>query len=172
MQLSWTSQQPRLHPWRALFTGLLVLVVGWISVVLVFVLVIALAFFLLWVSLPNLGFLIGTIGLSALGLAVSVFWLSIVFFSKLVVAAMIGSWLFNRFNSKLAQSRIWPVVVGVILYALLASIPYLGGLVATIATLLGLGALWMVATQRGGTGDLPVMEPTIAAENPGLSPVS
>lgn len=168
-QLNRASQQPRRRFWRSLFTGLLVFTMGWISIALVFVLVIALALFLLWVSLPNLGFLTGTIGVSAVGLTVSVFWLAIVFFSKLIVSAWIGDLIFQRLNSRYAQSRVWPLVVGIIVYTLLASIPYLGFLVAAISTLLGLGALWMVAMQREPAEAKPILVP--APEIPELSVV-
>jgi hypothetical protein len=172
MQLIASREQARQHPWRALGTGLVVFFFGWILVLLVFLLVLALAIFLLWISLPNLGFLTGTIGLSALGLAVSVFWLSIVFFSKLVVAAMIGSMLFKRFFPKYAQSRVWPFVVGAVIYALLASIPYLGWLIMVISTFLGLGALWMVAFQHSQPQDTSMPGLAPAGENLDMSLVS
>jgi hypothetical protein len=145
-QLSMASEQTRLKPWRALLTGLLVFVLGWIAALLVFLLVLALALFFYWVSLPTLGFFTGAIGLMTLGLAVSIFWLSIAYFSKIVVAYLVGALIFRRFIPKYAQTRIWPFLTGVIIYALLASIPYLGWLIALVATLFGLGAIWMLSS--------------------------
>ena len=69
VQLSMASEQTRIKPWRSLLTGLLVFFLGWIVAVLIFVLVLALAFFFYWVSLPTLGFFTGAIGLMTLGLA-------------------------------------------------------------------------------------------------------
>jgi cytoskeletal protein CcmA (bactofilin family) len=148
-QLSWAGEQAHTKPWQAFLTGLLVLVIGWFAAVIAGVLVLALAVFLYWVSLPNLAFLLGSLGLIALGLATVIFWLSIVYFSKIIVAALVGKLLFQRFMPKYAHSRVWPFVVGVFLYALLASVPYLGWVVAVITTLFGLGALWM--TSQSGT---------------------
>jgi len=147
-QLSYAGEQARKHPWRTLLTGLLVFVVGWFVALLATLLILALAIFFYWVSLPNLGFLIGTLGLSSIGIAISIFWLDIVFFSKIVVAFLCGSLFFKRFLPKYAHRRIWPFLLGVIVYALLASIPYLGWLVAVIVTFLGLGAIWKLTAMR------------------------
>ena len=148
MQLSMASEQTRIRPWRSLLTGLLVFVLGWIVALLILVLVMALALFFYWVSLPTLGFFTGAIGLMTLGVAVSIFWLSIAYFSKIVIAFLVGSLIFKRFFPKYAQTRIWPFLTGVIIYALLASIPYLGWLIAVIATLFGLGGIWMLSGSR------------------------
>ena len=147
-QLTMASEQTRLKPWRALLTGLLVFVLGWIVAVLIFVLVLALAFFFYWVSLPNLGFFTGAFGLMALGFALSIFWLSIAYFSKIVIAFLVGSLIFKRFIPQRSQVRIWPFLTGVFLYALLASIPYLGWLIAVVTTLFGLGAIWMLSNSH------------------------
>ena len=147
-QLSLAGEQVRISPWRSFLTGLLVFVIGWFAALLALIIILALAIFFYWVSLPNLGFLVGTIGLSSLGIAISIFWLSIVFFSKIVIAYLCGSLFFKRFLPKYTQRRIWPFLLGVVVYALLASIPYLGWLVALIATFLGLGALWKLTSAR------------------------
>ena len=147
-QLSFAGEQVRKNPWRSLLTGLLVFVIGWFAALLALLIILALAIFFYWASLPNLGFLTGTIGLSTLGIALSIFWLDIVFFSKIVVAFLCGSLFFKRFLPKYAHRRIWPFLAGVIVYALLASIPYLGWLVAVIVTFLGLGAIWKLSSMR------------------------
>jgi hypothetical protein len=147
-QLSYAGEQARKSPWRSLITGLLVFVIGWFVALLALLLILALAIFFYWLSLPNLGFLTGTIGLSSLGIAISIFWLDIVFFSKIVIAFLCGTLFFKRFLPKYAHRRVWPFLVGVVVYALLASIPYLGWLVAVIATFLGLGAIWKLSSMR------------------------
>ena len=63
-----------------------------------------------------------------------------------MVAYLVGSLIFRRFIPKYAQTRIWPFLTGVVIYALLASIPYLGWLIAVVATLFGLGAIWMLSS--------------------------
>ncbi len=162
-QLNMASEQTRLKPWRALLTGLLVFVLGWIVAILIFVLVLALAFFFYWVSLPNLGFFTGVFGLMALGFALSIFWLSIAYFSKIVIAFLIGTLIFKRFLPQRTRAKIWPFLTGVFIYALLASIPYLGWLIAVITTLFGLGAIWMLSNTRR----MPELQPDSQMENTG-----
>jgi hypothetical protein len=97
------------------------------------------------VTLANMGFLLGTLGLTGLGLGVSVFWFSIAYVSKLIIAILVGRLLLQRLAPRYAQSNLWPTLLGIVLYALVASIPYLGWVVATIVTFFGLGALWAVS---------------------------
>jgi cytoskeletal protein CcmA (bactofilin family) len=169
MQLSMASEQTRIRPWRSLLAGLLVFVLGWIVALLIFVLVLALALFFYWVSLPTLGFFTGTIGLMTLGVVLSIFWLSIAYFSKIVIAFLVGSLIFKRFLPKYAQTRIWPFLTGVVIYALLASIPYLGWLIAVVATLFGLGAIWLLSVSRKQPDAESDAQLATAAESPDLS---
>jgi hypothetical protein len=162
-QLSWAGEKLRASPWRSLGTGLLVFIVGWILVLLLTALIIVLAIFFYWVSLPNLGFLVGTLGLGSMGVGISIFWLSIMYFSKIVVATLVGKLLFRRFIPKYANNRILPFLVGVVIYVLLASIPYLGWLIMVIATLLGLGAIWISFVSR---------KPLVAEEIVSIGPVA
>jgi hypothetical protein len=148
VQLFGTAGEVREHPWKSLLIGLAMITLGWIVIILAIVIVIAIVLFLYWISLPYLAFLLGMLGLFIVGLAAAVFWLTIVFFSKLVVAELVGSLLFKRFLPRYTQSRVLPLVVGVLLYALLASVPYLGWVVVVLATLFGLGAIWLVAMPR------------------------
>ncbi len=162
-QLRMTREQARTKPWRALLTGLLVFILGWLIAILALLLVLALAVFLYWVSLPTLGFFTGAFGFMAIGVALSIFYLSIVYFSKIVIAYLIGWLIFKRFIPAYAQSRVWPLVTGIIIYALLASIPYLGWLIAVIATLLGLGAIWMLTGARQLPEEQAAPQPEIAS---------
>jgi hypothetical protein len=144
-QLSWTSAQPRSKPWRSLLYGFLILLLGWFVALIALLLVLGLAFFLFWASLPNLGFLVGSLGVMAIGLASVIYWLSIAYFSKVVIAFLLGRLIFSKSTSRYAQGRVVPLLVGVIVFALVVSIPYLGWVISVIATMFGLGALWMVA---------------------------
>ncbi|MGE5378476.1 MAG: hypothetical protein ACM3XO_25735 [Bacteroidota bacterium] len=161
-QLIFASEQTRTHPWRSLLSGLLILLLGWLVALIALLLFLALAFFLFWASLPNLGFLVGSMGVLAVGLAAVIFWLSIVYFSKVIVAFWFGRLLFKRFLPKYQQSSVWALVAGVVLFALIVSIPYLGWFVSVIATMFGLGALWAVAFPRKVAEDEVVAVPEVA----------
>jgi hypothetical protein len=168
-QLSYAGEQVRIKPWQSLLTGLLVFVVGWFIALLALILILALAIFFYWVSLPNLGFLTGTLGLSVLGITLSIFWLSIAFFSKIIVAYLCGILFFKRFLPKYTQRRIWPFLLGVFVYALLASIPYLGWLIAVIVTFLGLGAIWKLSAMRKQPEEPVADQPQIVEETQEIS---
>jgi hypothetical protein len=171
-QLLWTGAKVQAKPWRAFLNGLFVFIFGWILAFLALVVIVLLAIFLYWISLPNLAFLFGAVGLIGLGLAVSVFVLVIVFFSKLVVAHLVGLLLFKRFLPRYAQSRFLPVLVGILLYGLAASIPYLGTLVMIFATLFGLGAIWLVANTRGQAEAKPAEDQPVVPDVQEMSLVS
>ena len=147
-QTGWAGEQLRTRPWKALSLGLIIAVLGWVAAVLLFLIILGLAVFFYWLSMPNLGFLVGSLGLTTLGLGVTVFWLSIMYFSKIIVAYLVGKLLFKRFIPKYAQGRVLPFLTGVLIYALLASIPYLGWVISILTTLFGLGALWMTSGFR------------------------
>jgi hypothetical protein len=51
--------------------------------------------------------------------------------------------IFNRLNPALAEHRVWPLVLGVIIVTLLIALPLVGWLFGLIVMFLGLGALWL-----------------------------
>ena len=64
------------------------------------------------------------------------------FLTKILVAWLSGKWIINRFNPALAEHKVWPLVLGVIIIALLLALPFVGWLFSLIVMFLGLGALW------------------------------
>jgi cytoskeletal protein CcmA (bactofilin family) len=145
--LNQSSNKLRTKPWPSLGWGLVIYLVGWFLFGLLFTLVIALTIFFFTVSLVNLGFVVGGVGLASLGLVFMLFWLSVFYVSRIVVAFLFGRLLVGLFSKKAASGRLVPLLTGVVLYALLASIPYLGFVVSALATFFGLGALWMTLRQ-------------------------
>lgn len=145
--LKQSSNRLRTKPWPSLGWGLVVYLVGWFLFGLLFTLVIALTIFFFTVSFVNLGFVVGGVGLASLSLAFMLFWLSVFYISRIVVAFLFGRLLVGLVSKKAASGRLAPLFFGVVLYALLASIPYLGFVVSALATFFGLGALWMTLRQ-------------------------
>jgi len=70
------------------------------------------------------------------------FGFTVAFFAKIVVGAAVGRFIFNLFNSKLANNGYWSMALGVLLIVILVAIPYIGPLVNLIVALLGFGAFW------------------------------
>jgi hypothetical protein len=59
------------------------------------------------------------------------------------VAVMIGGLILQRWLPRYAQVRFVPLLLGLLIYIILASIPYLGLTIGLLATMLGLGAMWL-----------------------------
>ncbi len=64
--------------------------------------------------------------------------------AKIVVCAWFGLWALGSLKPGLAENRLWPVALGVVVFSLLWSIPYLGGIVNLLVILFGLGALFQL----------------------------
>ncbi|MFN2291624.1 MAG: polymer-forming cytoskeletal protein [Anaerolineae bacterium] len=106
------------------------------------------------VTLWELAFIFWGIGYPALILAFSVFALAVLYGSKAIVASLVGSLILKRLAPRSLRYRILPLLLGLVLYILLRSIPTLGWAIEVIVIILGLGAMWVALRQRY----LPVAE--------------
>ncbi|MEI8132356.1 MAG: polymer-forming cytoskeletal protein [Leptolinea sp.] len=136
------------HPWIALFYGLGVLVISFSALVLAFIVLMVLGSFFNWASLYVIAWIIWVGGSAAILLAAALFVVIFVFLSKLVVAYCIGNWLVEKMTAAANIMHVLLVTIGVIIYALLASIPSLGWIVSLTVTLYGLGACWLWLRSR------------------------
>lgn len=95
----------------------------------------------------TLGRLAGTTAWTgALTMALLAFFFSIAvaYVTKVVVSFLGGRLILTRLKPDWAGGRIWPLVVGVVLFVIITAIPILGGLVKLVVVLLGLGALCLL----------------------------
>jgi FtsH-binding integral membrane protein len=83
---------------------------------------------------------LGGIVTSATGFSFSLLWRYV---SAIVIGVLIGQLIFRALKSPAEQSRWWPMVLGVVLFAIVTAVPVLGWLVRLGAILLGLGAIWI-----------------------------
>jgi len=103
------------------------------------------------------------------GLALTVLWVFVFFISK-AIAAYSGVMLFlGRVSPAAARHRIIPLLIGLFLYVLIASIPMIGFVVEIIAIALGLGATWLAYRNRSQSPVVVVMKENVhaAQESPG-----
>jgi carbonic anhydrase/acetyltransferase-like protein (isoleucine patch superfamily) len=107
-----------------------------------------------------------TIMLALVGLRWNIFWLAWLlltvlgtgfllatsYLAKVVVGDAVGKWILARFNSPLAEHKLWPMVVGVVAvvlvigllrFPLVPFIGFFGWLLNFVVVLFGLGALWI-----------------------------
>ncbi|MBI3161731.1 MAG: hypothetical protein HYZ23_04445 [Chloroflexi bacterium] len=94
----------------------------------------------------TLGGISGTIvwvGILAIFALIVGFVLVTAYLTKIVVAWLGGKLILARFNPALAEHKIWPLLLGVIIVAPLIALPVFGWLLGLLIMLLGLGALWL-----------------------------
>jgi hypothetical protein len=134
-------------------------------VVLVAVLILMLGIGLGALGLWDLAWAVWGVGFSSLGLA---FWLSLLFVSygtKIIVAFLVGSLILRRLAPKSLRYKILPLLLGLVLYVLLAWLPYFGWVVAVMVNAIGLGAAWLAYRDMGSeSSEEPVLEEVAATE--------
>ncbi len=131
------------QPIPSLGWGFMIILVGYLGAALLAGILLAVVLFLGALTLGKLGGAAASIGFSSLTLTLAVFSLLVGFGSKLVLAAWSGEWLLNKVAASKELSPFWALALGVLLYALLHGIPYLGGVIAAVVTLMGTGAMWL-----------------------------
>jgi cytoskeletal protein CcmA (bactofilin family) len=98
---------------------------------------------------------LGALALAFLGVAVPSLWLAfsiflifILFLSKVIVSYHVGVLILERIAPKVAARKFWPMLLGLLIYVPLRSIPFFGLALSLVVTLLGLGAVWLAHTTR------------------------
>jgi cytoskeletal protein CcmA (bactofilin family) len=95
----------------------------------------------------TLGDLAGTTawtGILTMALLAFFFSIAVTYVTKIVVSFLGGRLILASLKPDWAEGRIWPLVVGVVLFVIVTAIPILGWLVNLAVVLLGLGALWLL----------------------------
>ncbi len=111
-------------------------------VILVAVLILMLGIGLGALGLWDLAWAVWGIGFYSLGLA---FWLSLLFVSygtKVIVTFAVGTLILRRLAPDSLKYKILPLLLGLVIYVLLAWLPYFGWVVAVLVNAVGLGAAW------------------------------
>jgi hypothetical protein len=109
--------------------------------ILIFVLGIALGI----VTLGGLMVQVWGIGLGGLGLFSGIFGLFVTYGSKLVVSLLLGTWIIRLLNRGYVGGIVWPLLIGLVAYILLYSVPlFIGWILSIVVMIFGLGAIWLV----------------------------
>jgi hypothetical protein len=132
------------RPWSSLGLGVFSLVFVFLAVPVVGFLMIALN-----LILGVLGFGGLVVAVTGLGILTNVaiivgFLLAAGYVSKIVFALLVGRMILERIGESWGTGRFWPLVLGVVIFAIIRAIPILGWFFGLIVTLLGLGALWLM----------------------------
>jgi hypothetical protein len=167
-------QRSMQKPWLLMLYGLGYLIIGFAGSAIILVLILAVSFGLAYLTLANLAFLFGMMGMLAVGLAFFVFILLAFYVSKVVVAELVGGLILRRLAPNAVLHRFWAFLLGLFLYVFLVSIPYLGFVLAFLAVLLGFGAVAQVlmAERSSKASEAEISEtvlPAAAAEGEALN---
>jgi cytoskeletal protein CcmA (bactofilin family) len=140
--LSFTVNRARTQPlpslglgivsFAAFFFALLVLIVGTIVVAILFG------------ALTLSGLSVTVVFLGILGTFILIFGfiLAMTFVAQIIVSILSGKLILEKVRPEWVENKFWPLAIGVVIFAVLTSIPVLGYLAALIVVLIGLGALW------------------------------
>jgi hypothetical protein len=69
--------------------------------------------------------------------------------TKVIVAFLVGTIILRRLAPNTLQYKILPLLLGILIYVLLAWIPYFGWVIALLVNAIGLGAVWFAFRERG-----------------------
>lgn len=131
------------EPLASVGHGILVLINGYLIPIIGLSLIIGLLLGLIFASLPSIGWIIFWLGMGILITLFTVFQIAVTYISKAIVAYLLGYLILSKLVPGIVKYSILPLLLGLVIYVLLASIPYLGFVIGLATTLFGLGAIWL-----------------------------
>jgi hypothetical protein len=140
--------------WPSFGWGILVTMIGFIAMVIVPVVFIALGILLAAVSLGGLA--PAYFGLVGLGLTfIAALFLFLVFTGSMVAGSYaIGEAMLSKSTPLVGGKRILALFLGVLLIAITTAIPILGGLWGILVAMAGMGAFWRAFLQRKNSDEV------------------
>ena len=79
------------------------------------------------------------------------------------MAYLAGEFILSKFTPKAMQYKALPLLLGLVIYVSLVSIPYVGFFIGLVVTLLGLGSLWLTWKQAPHTLEAEAESISVAA---------
>jgi cytoskeletal protein CcmA (bactofilin family) len=144
---SWTEKATgalRAKPLPSLGWGVVSIAVFILALLVILIVTIIVAVILGLITLGGLAGTTAWTGALTMALLAFCFSIAVTYVTKVVVSFLGGRLILARLKPDWAEGRIWPLVVGVVLFVIITAIPILGWLVNLVVVLLGLGALWLL----------------------------
>ena len=147
--LSRAAEQAR-RPLPALGRGFLLTLTGYLALGTILLLMLVATILLFFVKLSGLAHLTAWVGIPSAVLALTLFTFLAIYISKLVVASLVGRWIFERLRPGTSCAPFWPLLVGILLYMLASIVPIipLHNLFVLCVIAIGMGAMWMAYRSR------------------------
>ena len=137
------TEKLRERPLASAGIGALVFVNGFLLALFLAAVFVGVGLGLRALTLNSLAWAFWGVSFSSLGLAFSLFLISVVWLSKAIVATLVGALILERLYPRALDYRASPLALGLVIYIVLCPIPIFGWVVALIVTVLGLGALFL-----------------------------
>jgi cytoskeletal protein CcmA (bactofilin family) len=134
-------------PWHSLGWGVVSYAALFFAILVVFIAMILLAMLFGFLTLGKLTSLSVWLGLLTIVLLIFGFVLAAGFMVKIVASDLIGKLILNAARPGLGEHKIWPLLVGVVIIAILISLPFVGWLFKALTIFFGLGALWLLGRE-------------------------
>lgn len=128
--------------------GLIIALNGFIVFLIIAAILLAVGLGLGYITLWQLAFYFWGLTFSSLVFITFLFSLFVFYVSKIIAAYLLGSLIFSRFSSNPDNYKVLVLTLGLLIFVLLASIPYFGWAVGIIGMLLGLGAVLLHLRQH------------------------
>lgn len=145
------AEKLQTKPWISLGLGLLglILAVNVLAVAgLLSLIVLLIGIWLGIISFWELAFLFWGIGFSSILLATTLFVSFAFFGTKAVVSYWVGTLILKPAGENALKYKALPLLIGLLIFVLLASIPILGWVLSIFVISLGLGATWLAWRER------------------------
>jgi hypothetical protein len=155
-------------PFSSLGLGLAIVIVGGFGLALLWALILAVALGLGRIGFSGLGTAMGLLGFFTVSTAGAVLFVIVTFISKLVFAFQAGFLILKRYERTGFWYRLGVLALGLLIYVLLAAIPYIGWAVAVVVMLLGTGAVFLVFNDDRRFEKQAAVE--LAKETPAVNP--
>ena len=140
----WTHQisdQIKGHPLASLGFGVVGIVGYFVLLLVILIAMIVIAVIAGLVQLTSLIPVVIVLGIAGGLLLVIAFWFFTVYLAGVLLSLLAGSWLLGFGGNALGENRYLSLVVGLVLLALITSVPYLGPVVGWLVVVLAIGAL-------------------------------
>lgn len=135
--------------------GFVVVIIGYAAAAFAALIVLLLGILFFVVTLGGLGGTVLTVGFSSIAVVMAIFSFLVSYGSKLVIAYLVGLWVMKLISPNTEHARGWAMLIGVVIYTILRSIPLVGWIFGLLATLFGIGAIWLLYREWRSTRRLP-----------------
>lgn len=131
------------RPLPSLGWGVVAWAAFWFALLVVLFAALFLTFFFATLTLGGLAAAAAILGLLLLIEMVIAFVLVTSWLTFVTIGTLIGRLILNALKPGLGEHRLWPLLLGVVLIAIVTEAPFIGWLIGLLVVLFGLGALWL-----------------------------